>query len=133
MICVVGERYHAVKSYKYFRSKIFPCIYFIIIIISQSIFMKFSAFKSRNEYNFVFRMMYLYYYFYLSIKFDLILQILLHNHCDVKHVHFCFNIKCLKQKFAKLYENVKIIIILSKVVKSRIWYKQLVYKSPLPQ
>ena len=53
------RKYHAVTSYKYFRSKMFPCIYFIIIIISQSIFMKFSAFKSRNEYNFVFRMMYL--------------------------------------------------------------------------
>ena len=110
--------------------KAFFCI---IIIISQSIFKKFSALKGETNTIFVFRMMYLYYYFYFSIKFDFILQIILPNHCDVNNVHFCFNIICLKQKFAKLYENVEIIIIPSKVVKSRTSYKKLVYKSLLPQ
>jgi hypothetical protein len=39
----------------------------------------------------------------------------------------------LKTKVRKIYENVEIIIIPSKMVKSRISYKILVYKSPLPQ
>ena len=123
--------------------QVFPLKNISLYILYESIFYNHYYFsidfheifsiKSRNEYNFCFSHDVPIILFLLSIKFDLILQILLPNHCDVNNVHFCFCIICLKQKFAKLYENVKIIIILSKVVNSRISYKKLVYKFPLPQ
>jgi hypothetical protein len=59
MIFVVGERYRVVTSYKYFRTKMFPCIFYMKAFFhnhyhfSIDIHEIFSI-KSRNEYNFCF-------------------------------------------------------------------------------
>ena len=103
----LGERYRAVTSYKYFRTKMFPCIFHIKAFFIDNYyyfsidFHEILSIKCRNEYS-----------FYSPHNLHIILFLLLltiwfdspNIHCDVRNVHFYFNIKCLKQSSQNIWK-----------------------------